>query len=131
LGSGALGILLPSLSVFTALVTLYLKHCDLIYRPENRESLTPFLNSLRRLWTLRTAGVCSLVQRRRAEPDNVGLYFPQEWGPQLSDTHPLPRLLCPTLASTNHNCSRISFIYGTTNIYIHDTIIHITHYVNT
>ncbi|XP_021047199.1 solute carrier family 15 member 5 [Mus pahari] len=39
LGTRSLMVLLPSLSVFTALVTLYMKYCDLIYQPENRCSL--------------------------------------------------------------------------------------------
>ncbi|XP_076796822.1 solute carrier family 15 member 5 isoform X2 [Arvicanthis niloticus] len=39
LGSGAVVVLLPSLSVFTALVILYMKDFDLIYQPKNHCSL--------------------------------------------------------------------------------------------
>ncbi|XP_017177096.1 solute carrier family 15 member 5 isoform X1 [Mus musculus] len=58
LGSGALGILLPSLSVFTALVTLYLKHCDLIYRPENRCSLLTIARAFVRALKTRCLPYC-------------------------------------------------------------------------
>ncbi|XP_075838039.1 solute carrier family 15 member 5 [Microtus pennsylvanicus] len=38
-GAGAVVVLLPSLSVFMALVALYMRHCDLIHQPEKRCSL--------------------------------------------------------------------------------------------
>ncbi|GAB1291388.1 Solute carrier family 15 member 5 [Apodemus speciosus] len=53
LGSGALVVLLPTLSVFAALVTLYMKYFDLIYRPENHRSL----------WTVPRAFVRALKTR--------------------------------------------------------------------
>ncbi|XP_051010584.1 solute carrier family 15 member 5 [Acomys russatus] len=37
--TGALVVLLPSLSLFTALLILYLRHCDLLYQPEKHCSL--------------------------------------------------------------------------------------------
>ncbi|XP_028728087.1 solute carrier family 15 member 5 [Peromyscus leucopus] len=38
-GAGAIVVLLPSLSVFMALVALYMRRCDLIYQPEKHCSL--------------------------------------------------------------------------------------------
>lgn len=136
-GAGAIVVLLPSLSVFTALVALYMRRCDLIYQPEKREShlilgsvgrggwfLTSFLNCLQRLWTHRTAGVCSGRMSRSAFTS-----LPcAETQLQLSDTlfHS---------GRTKHQCSRshssVSWETLTCIIHIHNIayVIHTTHYI--
>ncbi|XP_032763214.1 solute carrier family 15 member 5 [Rattus rattus] len=60
LGSGAVMILLPSLSVFTASVTLYMTYCDLIYEPENHCSLLTVSRAFARVLKTRCLLYCHL-----------------------------------------------------------------------
>ncbi|XP_031236898.1 solute carrier family 15 member 5 [Mastomys coucha] len=96
LGSRALVVLLPSLSVFTALVTLYMKSCNLIYQPKNRCSLLTISSAFFRTLKTHFLQYCHLGQDGSSWVDhameNPGGYHSE---PQEGETEKVFSALLP------------------------------------
>ncbi|XP_040599389.1 solute carrier family 15 member 5 [Mesocricetus auratus] len=71
-GAGAVVVLLPSLSLVTALAALYMRHLDLIYQPEKRVSLLTVAGTLLKALRKRCLWYCHLG-RDGAGPSDLAM----------------------------------------------------------